>query len=154
MTLAENTFIGEYTYSVDSKGRLNIPSRFRKSLSKNDNNTFVITKGLDPCIWVYPLSEWLKIENNLRDLSSVKNINRTFVRHTTRYASPSTYDKQGRVSLTPSLIEYATIDKEVLIIGAIRKIEIWNPAKLKEVDQENLKIEQDSYDELADKITL
>ena len=154
MTIAENTFIGEYTYSVDSKGRLNIPSRFRKSLSKNDNNTFVITKGLDPCIWVYPLSEWLKIENNLRDLSSVKNINRTFVRHTTRYASPSTYDKQGRVSLTPSLIEYATIDKEVLIIGAIRKIEIWNPAKLKEVDQENLKIEQDSYDELADKITL
>ena len=154
MTLAENTFIGEYTYSVDSKGRLNIPSRFRKSLSKNDNNTFVITKGLDPCIWVYPLSEWLKIENNLRDLSSVKNINRTFVRHTTRYASPSTYDKQGRVSLTPSLIEYATIDKEVLIIGAIRKIEIWNPVKLKEVDQENLKIEQDSYDELADKITL
>ena len=154
MTLAENTFIGEYTYSVDSKGRLNIPSRFRKSLSKNDNNTFVITKGLDTCIWVYPLSEWLKIENNLRNLSSVKNINRTFVRHTTRYASPSTYDKQGRVSLTPSLIEYATIDKEVLIIGAIRKIEIWNPAKLKEVDQENLKIEQDSYDELADKITL
>ena len=48
MTLAENTFIGEYNYSIDSKGRLNIPSRFRKALSKNDANTFVITKGLDP----------------------------------------------------------------------------------------------------------
>ena len=154
MTLAENTFIGEYSYTIDSKGRLNIPSRFRKSLSKNDANTFVITKGLDPCIWVYPLTEWLKIENNLRNLSSVKNINRTFVRHTTRYASSSTYDKQGRVLLTPSLVDYASIDKEVLIIGAIGKIEIWNPEKLQEVDKQNMKIEQDAYDELADKITL
>ncbi|MAV70517.1 MAG: division/cell wall cluster transcriptional repressor MraZ [Candidatus Marinimicrobia bacterium] len=154
MTLAENTFIGEYSYTIDSKGRLNIPSRFRKSLSENDANTFVITKGLDPCIWVYPLTEWLKIENNLRNLSSVKNINRTFVRHTTRYASSSTYDKQGRVLLTPSLVDYASIDKEVLIIGAIGKIEIWNPEKLQEVDKQNMKIEQDAYDELADKITL
>tara|TARA_S200000501_G_scaffold89717_1_gene82891 strand:+ start:2631 stop:3095 length:465 start_codon:yes stop_codon:yes gene_type:complete len=154
MTLAENTFIGEYSYTIDSKGRLNIPSRFRKSLSENDANTFVITKGLDPCIWVYPLTEWLKIENNLRNLSSVKNINRTFVRHTTRYASSSTYDKQGRVLLTPSLVDYASIDKEVLIIGAIGKIEIWNPEKLQEVDKQNMEIEQDAYDELADKITL
>ena len=154
MTLAENTFIGEYSYTIDSKGRLNIPSRFRKSLSKNDANTFVITKGLDPCIWVYPLTEWLKIENNLRNLSSVKNINRTFVRHTTRYASSSTYDKQGRVLLTPSLVNYASIKKEVLIIGAIGKIEIWNPEKLQEVDKQNMEIEQDAYDELADKITL
>ena len=154
MTLAENTFIGEYSYTIDSKGRLNIPSRFRKSLSENDANTFVITKGLDPCIWVYPLTEWLKIENNLRNLSSVKNINRTFVRHTTRYASSSTYDKQGRVLLTPSLVNYANIKKEVLIIGAIGKIEIWNPEKLQEVDKQNMEIEQDAYDELADKITL
>tara|TARA_S200000501_G_scaffold159747_1_gene150665 strand:- start:752 stop:1216 length:465 start_codon:yes stop_codon:yes gene_type:complete len=154
MTLAENTFIGEYSYTIDSKGRLNIPSRFRKSLSENDANTFVITKGLDPCIWVYPLTEWLKIENNLRNLSSVKNINRTFVRHTTRYASSSTYDKQGRVLLTPSLVNYASINKEVLIIGAIGKIEIWNPEKLQEVDKQNMEIEQDAYDELADKITL
>ena len=154
MTLAENTFIGEYSYTIDSKGRLNIPSRFRKSLSENDANTFVITKGLDPCIWVYPLTEWLKIENNLRNLSSVKNINRTFVRHTTRYASSSTYDKQGRVLLTPSLVNYASIKKEVLIIGAIGKIEIWNPEKLQEVDKQNMEIEQDAYDELADKITL
>ena len=114
----------------------------------------MITKGLDPCIWVYPLTEWLKIENNLRNLSSVKNINRTFVRHTTRYASSSTYDKQGRVLLSPSLVNYASIKKEVLIIGAIGKIEIWNPEKLQEVDKQNMEIEQYAYDELADKITL
>ena len=154
MTLTDNTFIGEYAYSLDSKGRVNIPAKFRQSLSADSQNTFVITRGLDPCIWVYPLEQWKEIENNLRNLSSVKNIHRTFVRDTARYASPSTYDKQGRITLTPSLIEYASLEKDVLIIGMINKIEIWNPNTLKIVDQQNLEIEPDAYDDLADKIIL
>jgi len=154
MTLTDNTFIGEYAYSLDSKGRVNIPAKFRQSLSADSQNTFVITRGLDPCIWVYPLEQWKEIENNLRNLSSVKNIHRTFVRDTARYASPSTYDKQGRITLTPSLTEYAVLEKDVLIIGMINKIEIWNPNTLKIVDQQNLEIEPDAYDDLADKIIL
>ena len=154
MTLTDNTFIGEYAYSLDSKGRVNIPAKFRQSLSVDSQNTFVITRGLDPCIWVYPLEQWKEIENNLRNLSSVKNIHRTFVRDTARYASPSTYDKQGRITLTPSLTEYAGLEKDVLIIGMINKIEIWNPNTLKMVDQQNLEIEPDAYDDLADKIIL
>ncbi|MED5219111.1 MAG: division/cell wall cluster transcriptional repressor MraZ [Candidatus Neomarinimicrobiota bacterium] len=154
MTLTDNTFIGEYAYSLDSKGRVNIPAKFRQSLSEDSQNTFVITRGLDPCIWVYPLEQWKEIENNLRNLSSVKNIHRTFVRDTARYASPSTYDKQGRITLTPSLTEYAVLEKDVLIIGMINKIEIWNPNTLKIVDQKNLEIEPDAYDDLADKIIL
>jgi len=154
MTLTDNTFIGEYAYSLDSKGRVNIPAKFRQSLSADSQNTFVITRGLDPCIWVYPLEQWKEIENNLRNLSSVKNIHRTFVRDTARYASPSTYDKQGRITLTPSLTEYAILEKDVLIIGMINKIEIWNPNTLKLVDQQNLEIEPDAYDDLADKIIL
>jgi len=154
MTLTDNTFIGEYAYSLDSKGRVNIPAKFRQSLSADSQNTFVITRGLDPCIWVYPLEQWKEIENNLRNLSSVKNIHRTFVRDTARYASPSTYDKQGRITLTPSLTEYSGLEKDVLIIGMINKIEIWNPNTLKIVDQQNLEIEPDAYDDLADKIIL
>ena len=154
MTLTDNTFIGEYAYSLDSKGRVNIPAKFRQSLSTDSQNTFVITRGLDPCIWVYPLEQWKEIENNLRNLSSVKNIHRTFVRDTARYASPSTYDKQVRITLTPSLTEYAGLEKDVLIIGMINKIEIWNPNTLKMVDQQNLEIEPDAYDDLADKIIL
>ena len=154
MTLTDNTFIGEYAYSLDSKGRVNIPAKFRQSLSADSQNTFVITRGLDPCIWVYPLEQWKEIENNLRNLSSVKNIHRTFVRDTARYASPSTYDKQGRITLTPSLTEYAGLEKDVLIIGMINKIEIWTPNTLKMVDQQNLEIEPDAYDDLADKIIL
>ena len=154
MTLTDNTFIGEYAYSLDSKGRVNIPAKFRQSLSADSQNTFVITRGLDPCVWVYPLEQWKEIENNLRNLSSVKNIHRTFVRDTARYASPSTYDKQGRITLTPSLTEYAGLEKDVLIIGMINKIEMWNPNTLKMVDQQNLEIEPDAYDDLADKIIL
>ena len=76
------------------------------------------------------------------------------MRNTARYASPSTYDKQGRIILTPSLIEYAELDKELLIIGMVNKMEIWNPDRLKEVDLENIKIDPAAYDDLADKIIL
>ena len=154
MTLTNNTFIGEYAYSLDSKGRVNVPAKFRQSLSEDNENTFVITRGVDPCIWVYPLSHWKEIESNLRNLSSILKIHRTFVRNTARYASPSTYDKQGRITLTPSLIEYADLDKDVLIIGMINKMEIWNPNRLDETDQQNMEIDPAAYDDLADKIIL
>ena len=154
MTLTNNTFIGEYAYSLDSKGRVNVPAKFRQSLSEDNENTFVITRGVDPCIWVYPLSHWKEIESNLRNLSSILKIHRTFVRNTARYASPSTYDKQGRITLTPSLIEYADLDKDALIIGMINKMEIWNPDRLDETDQQNMEIDPAAYDDLADKIIL
>jgi len=154
MTLTKNTFIGEYAYSLDSKGRINIPAKFRQALSKNNKNTFVISRGVDSCIYVYPLTQWQEIEKNLRNLSSLSSINRTFVRNTARYATPSTYDKQGRIILSPSLIKYANLDKEVLIIGMINKMEIWNPAQLNKTENETIKINPDAYDDLAEKIIL
>ena len=154
MTLTNNTFTGEYAYSLDSKGRINIPAKFRQSLSDDNEGTFVIARGMDSCIWVYPLIQWKEIESNLRNLSSLSKINRTFVRNTARYASPSTYDKQGRIILTPSLIDYAGLDKEVLIVGMVNKIEIWDPATLAETDHQNMEIDQAAYDELAKQIIL
>ena len=154
MTLTKNTFIGEYAYALDSKGRINIPAKFRQALSKNNKNTFVISRGIDSCIYVYPLIQWQEIEKNLRNLSSLSTINRTFVRNTARYATPSTYDKQGRISLSPSLIDYAKLDKEVLIIGMVNKMEIWDPLQLNKADNETIKINPDAYDELSEKIVL
>ena len=115
MTTNLNTFTGEYSYSVDNKGRINIPAKFRKSLSPDNEGMFVITKGMDPCIWVYPAIIWNNIENNLKNLSSLSAINRTFVRNTVRYASPTTYDKQGRIQLTSNLIGYSHLKKKTLI---------------------------------------
>ena len=154
MTLTNNTFIGEYAYSLDLKGRVNIPAKFRQALSEDNENTFVIARGMDPCIWVYPLAQWKEIETNLRSLSSLSKIHRTFVRNTARYASPSTYDKQGRITLTPSLIEYAGLEKDALIIGMVNKMEIWNPVQLDKTDNETIKIDPAAYDELAEKIIL
>ena len=154
MTLTNNTFIGEYAYSLDSKGRVNIPAKFRQALSEDNENTFVIARGMDPCIWVYPLAQWKEIETNLRSLSSLSKIHRTFVRNTARYASPSTYDKQGRITLTPSLIEYAGLEKDALIIGMVSKMEIWNPVQMDKTDKETIKIDPAAYDELAEKIIL
>ena len=154
MTLTNNTFIGEYAYALDSKGRVNVPAKFRQALSEDNKNTFIITRGMDSCVWVYPLMEWQKIEADLRNLSSLSNIHRAFVRNTARYASPSTYDKQGRITLSPSLVEYAGLEKDVLIIGMINKMEIWNPAELKRTDNNTFKIDPTAYDELADKINI
>ena len=154
MTITKNTFIGEYNYSLDSKGRVNIPAKFRQSLSKDNKNTFIATRGQDPCIWVYPLTEWKKIEIELRNLSSVSGIHRTFVRQIARSATPSTCDKQGRIMINPSLLSYASIEKEALIIGMINKIEIWNIDILDKVDKENLNNEKNEFDMLVDKIVL
>ena len=154
MTITKNTFIGEYNYSLDSKGRANIPAKFRQSLSKDNKNTFIATRGQDPCIWIYPLAEWKKIELELRNLSSVSGIHRTFVRQIARSATPSTCDKQGRIMINPSLISYASIEKEALIIGMINKIEIWNIDILDKVDKENLNNEKNEFDMLVDKIVL
>ena len=154
MTLTKNTFLGEYSYSLDSKGRINMPARFRQALSKSNKNTFVSTRGMDSCIWVYPLAQWFEIEKSLRSLSSLSRIHRTFVRNTARYAAPSTYDKQGRITLSPSLIEYAGLEKEVLIIGVVNKMEVWNPKYLKNTEKDALGIDSDAYEDLAGRITI
>ena len=154
MTLNKDTFTGEYQYSLDSKGRVNIPAKFRQALSKKNQNTFVATRGQDPCVWIYPLTEWKKIEDELRNLSSVSGIHRTFIRQIARSATPSTCDKQGRITLSPSLISFSQIDKSALIIGMINKIEIWNPDTLKAVDEKNMIEDSVKLNSLADKIVI
>ena len=154
MTTNLNTFTGEFSYTVDAKGRVNIPSKFRKVLSVENEDTFVITRGMDPCVWVYPIVVWQNIENDLKNLSSLSAINRTFVRNTVRYATPLTYDGQGRIQLTNNLINYAELGKKTLIIGMVNKIEIWNPDRLKEIDKKNMKIDSTAYDDLAEKIII
>ncbi len=154
MTLTSNTFIGEYKYSLDTKGRINIPARFRQSLTEDNKNTFVATRGQDPCIWIYPVNEWRKIEDELRKLSSISGIHRTFIRQIARSATPSTCDKQGRITISPSLLSYAGLNKEALIIGMINKIEIWDPNILEKVDKKNINNDPNEYNTLSEKIVI
>mgnify|MGYP000320855449 CR=1 FL=1 len=154
MTINQDTFTGEYSYTIDAKGRVNIPAKFRQGLAPENDNTFVITRGMDPCIWVYPLTAWQIIEDDLKDLSAISSINRSFIRSTARYASMVSYDKQGRIILSNSLMSYAKLKKDAMIIGMVNKIEIWDPAMLEKVDKKNLEMDSSEYDELANRIIL
>jgi len=154
MTINKNTFTGEYSYSLDAKGRINIPAKFRNGLTDDNEKSFVITKGMDACVWVYPIMVWQNIETELKKLSSLSNINRSFVRNTVRYASMVKYDKQGRIAITSNLINYANLSKEALIIGMVNKIEIWDPDLLAKADKASQKIDSSQFDELANKIIL
>ena len=154
MTINQDTFTGEYSYSIDAKSRVNIPAKFRQSLAPENDQTFVITRGMDSCIWVYPLTAWQIIEDDLKDLSAISGINRSFIRNTVRYASSVAFDKQGRIMLSTNLLDYAQLKKDALIIGMVNKIEIWDPKVLAKVDKQNLEMDSSEYDELADKIIL
>ena len=151
MTITENTFTGEFNYTLDSKGRLNIPSKFRSALSPDNDGSFVITKGMDRCVVAYPLVEWQKrVEAGLRELSATSQRNRLLVRSHTRYAATVKLDGQGRIQITQFLKEYANLARDVRIIGVVNKIEIWNPDDLEKIQD----LSPEDFDDLADKVIL
>ncbi len=115
-------FMGEYQHTIDEKGRLIIPSKFREELGDN----FIITRGLDQCIFVYPLTEWQIIEQKLKALPFTKKDARAFTRFFFSGASECQLDKQGRVSITSPLRQYAVLEKECTVIGVSNRIEIWS----------------------------
>ena len=146
------SFTGEYNYNIDQKGRLNIPAKFRKALDPKNDNTFVITRGFDPSLIVYPIIEWKKVEQQLLLLSSIKNKDRSFVRSIVRYATISRYDTQGRIQIPDILLNYGEINKEVSIIGMINKIELWDKAQLIKTDQNNFDKGNSNFEDLANEI--
>lgn len=115
-------FMGEYRHSLDSKARLIMPAKFREGLGE----AFVITRGLDNCLFVYPQEEWKIMEEKVKNLPLAKSEARAFVRFLFSGASECEVDKQGRICLPALLREYAKIDKEVVVIGVSNRVEIWS----------------------------
>ncbi|TZE81943.1 division/cell wall cluster transcriptional repressor MraZ [Calorimonas adulescens] len=136
--------IGEYRHTLDSKGRIIIPAKFRGELGEH----FVMTKGLDGCLFVYPLSEWQSIEDKLRKLPMNKKDARTFERFFFSGAVECEMDNQGRVVIPQNLREYAGITNEVVIIGISTRVEIWSQDKW-----ENYNNESDyTYEDIAERL--
>ena len=117
-------FMGEYNHSVDEKGRLIIPSKFREELG----NEFVITKGLDDCLFIYNNTEWKALEDKLRTLPLTNKNARTFARFMLGGAATVELDKQGRILIPQVLRTFASLDKEIVLVGIANRIEIWNKA--------------------------
>ena len=150
---SQYTFTGEFTFSIDSKNRINIPAPLRKQFLNIDKKTFIVTRGIDQCAWIYPRSEWEIIQKKLKELSSLSKTNRIFLRNHLRHASIIKFDNQGRFVLPQSLIDYSTIKKDVTIIGVLNKIEIWNPYLLKKVDQSD-EVDDQSYEKLSERVNI
>ena len=117
-------FMGEYNHTVDAKGRVIVPSKFREKLG----DSFVVTKGLDHCLAIYDMENWEKLEEKLNALNSLTADSRVLRRMMVGSASEAETDKQGRVLLPSPLRDYAGLDKDVVLIGNIDHVEIWNRA--------------------------
>ncbi|TDT61866.1 division/cell wall cluster transcriptional repressor MraZ [Fonticella tunisiensis] len=137
-------FIGEYQHALDSKNRIIIPAKFREGLG----NKFVITKGLDGCLYVYPMDEWKKLEEKLKALPLTNRDARAFVRFFFSGAAEIEIDKQGRALIPQNLIEYAGITKEIVSIGVSTRIELWSKEKWTEYNEQNI-----DFDEIAEKMS-
>ena len=137
--------IGEFEHSIDTKGRLVLPAKIKDDLGKE----FIVTKGLDGCLFGYSLEEWNKFEEKLKTLPLTNKITRDFVRFFLSGAVEEETDKQGRFLLPANLREYASLTKDAVIIGVGTRIEIWDKKKWIEYNsEENL-----SVDSIAEKMT-
>ena len=136
-------FMGEYNHTVDTKGRLIIPSKFREQLGEE----FIVTKGLDGCLFVFPQDEWLAFEEKLRTLPLTQKGARQFTRFFVAGATPCELDKQGRILLPATLREFAGLDKDVVLAGMLNRIEIWSTAKWTENNA------YDDMDDIAEQMT-
>jgi MraZ protein len=141
-------FIGEYRHTLDDKGRIAIPAKLRYSKIGEDE-FWVATKGFDRCLFLYPKYEWERIVTKINErLSFTKKEDRSFLRMFVSPATEQTVDRQGRIAIPQSLREYAGIQKEVVTLGAVQRIEIWSEENWNRYKEENEK----SFDLIGEKI--
>ena len=138
----DNMFIGQYNHTIDDKGRIIIPSKIRNDLGNN----FIVTRGLDGCLFIYSNIEWENIINKYKNLPDTKE-KRNFLRVFLSGASICEYDKQGRINIPSSLIDYAKLSRECIIVGVFDRLEIWSKEswdKFIETNSDNLSDTADS----------
>lgn len=136
-------FMGEYHHTIDDKGRLTIPSKIRYELGEN----FVVTRGLDGCLFVYPKNTWDKIVIKYQELPNVKDA-RNFMRFFLSGAVNQEFDKQGRINISSPLMKYADLAKDCVVIGVGDHLEIWSAERWNSFIDEN----EDSLSDIADNL--
>ncbi|MDE7253876.1 MAG: division/cell wall cluster transcriptional repressor MraZ [Acetatifactor sp.] len=125
-------FMSEYNHTIDAKGRLIIPSKFREVLGEE----FVVSKGMDGCLFVYANEDWNAFEQKLTSLPLINKEARQFARFFLAGAAQVEVDKQGRILLPAALREFAGLDKDVVLVGVGSRIEIWNKEKYEDAGED------------------
>ncbi len=136
-------FMGEYHHSIDEKGRLTIPSKIRYELGTN----FVVTRGLDNCLFIYPKEEWNKVIDKYKELPNTKDA-RNFMRFFLSGATENDFDKQGRINISQPLTKYAGLEKDCVIIGVNDHLEVWSKRNWDTFITEN----EDNLSDISDKL--
>ncbi len=135
-------FMGEFQHNIDTKGRIIVPSKFRDELQEG----FVLTRGLDQCLFAYPMDEWKLLEEKLKKLPLTKKDARAFTRFFFSGAVECEVDKQGRVNIPPPLRNHAKLDKECVVIGVSNRIEFWS----KDIWEDYFEESEESFSEIAE----
>ncbi|MGZ3494344.1 MAG: division/cell wall cluster transcriptional repressor MraZ [Thermodesulfobacteriota bacterium] len=141
-------FRGRYEYAIDSKGRISIPSKFKEILNQEYDNRLVIT-NYDHCLVAYPFQEWSLIEEKVKNLPALSKDARAFFRFFYSSGIDCEIDKHGRLLIPQSLRDYANLQKDVVLVGSGKKIEIWN----KERWEEEFRKSQENFDRVADTLS-
>lgn len=119
-------FRGSFEHSVDSKGRVSVPSRFRDILAERYEGKLVLTMDYDKCVMAYPLEEWERVEEKIKALPQSQKEVKDYMRYVFSNAAECELDKQGRILIPPALREGARISKNVMVVGLLNKMEIWD----------------------------
>ncbi len=141
-------FYGEYRHSIDNKGRLIIPSKFRETLKESYIEKFVVTRGLEKCLFVFTTHEWTQLQNKVKNLSLMKANARSFSRILFSGAHEAVCDKQGRIMIPPHLMDYASIKKETVVVGVSTRFEIWADDSWEKFVNASL----DNYESIAEEL--
>jgi len=141
-------FYGEYFHTIDRKGRLILPSKFREVAKANFIEKFYVTRGLDKCLFMFSEEEWRTQENKFKSISFTKQQSRTFNRLYFSGATEVIPDKQGRILLPAHIKEFADIKKDVVIVGVSNRIEIWSKNKWEDFYGNS----RQSFEEIAEKL--
>lgn len=123
-------FIGQYDHTIDSKGRIIVPAKYREALGEE----FIATQGLDGCLFLYPSAEWNTFAEKLQNLPSGANT-RKLQRHFMSRAMEMNVDKQGRILIPAKLREHAALEKDVVFVGNINHVEVWNSSRWDEMSE-------------------
>jgi MraZ protein len=135
-------FMGEFQHNIDTKGRMIVPVKFREGLGES----FVLTRGLDNCLFAYPMEEWKILEEKLKKLPLTKKAARSFTRFFFSGAVECEVDKQGRINIPTPLRTYSNLDKECIVIGVSNRIEVW----AKDIWEGYMSESEESFAEIAE----
>lgn len=136
--------MGEFQHNIDTKGRMIVPAKFREGLG----DSFVLTRGLDNCLFVYPMEEWKILEGKLKQLPLTKKDARQFTRFFFSGAVECEIDKQGRINIPQTLRTYSKLDKECIVIGVSSRLEIWS----KDVWETYFAQSEESFEDIAENL--